>query len=97
MADFADRIAEIERRLDEIDRETTRPIRALISGYATDRDREKIRNLEGEAIALRSELNRLRGGVPANSAVRYESVALNSFLGGGSPHNTGRPVCSGEF
>ena len=43
-------------RLEEIDRASVRPARAVASGYGTPDDEAAIRALEEEAIALRAEL-----------------------------------------
>ena len=43
-------------RLDDIDRASVRPARAVASGYGTPDDEAAIRALEEEAIALRAEL-----------------------------------------
>lgn len=50
------RKAEILARLEAIDSESARPIRAVALGTATDYDKEKIQALEAEAVALREEL-----------------------------------------
>lgn len=52
----AERKAEILARLEAIDAESARPIRAVALGTATDYDKEKIQALEAEAVALREEL-----------------------------------------
>ena len=43
-------------RLEDIDRASVRPARAVASGYGTPDDEAAIRALEEEAIALRAEL-----------------------------------------
>lgn len=48
---------QIIRRLSEIDRESIRPLRAVVDGSATDRDKTKLQTLEEEAENLRSELS----------------------------------------
>jgi hypothetical protein len=53
------RITEIRARLDEIDLESIRPLRAIADNTATDSDREKLARLEEEAASLRAELGAL--------------------------------------
>lgn len=53
------RIAEIKSRLEKIDLESTRPLRAIVSNTATESDRLKLIELEEEANELRDELRRL--------------------------------------
>lgn len=53
------RIEEIKSRLNEIDIESSRPLRAIVVGTATENDRIKIAELEEEAEALREELRSL--------------------------------------
>ena len=60
----AERTEEILRRLDEIDSESIRPLRAKSDGTATDEDRSRLSGLEAEAQALREELAMLKGGEP---------------------------------
>lgn len=47
---------EIYARLNAIDTESLRPLRAIARGTATDYDTEKLKALEDEAVALRQEL-----------------------------------------
>jgi len=49
------RIAEIDTRLLEIDKESVRPTRAMMAGTATEQDTWKVNELEQEAILLREE------------------------------------------
>ena len=58
----AERTEEILRRLDEIDSESIRPLRAVSAETATDEDIKKLSGLEAEAQALREELAMLKGG-----------------------------------
>lgn len=51
-----ERTGEILRRLDEIDSESIRPLRAVSAGTATDEDKSRLSGLESEAQALREEL-----------------------------------------
>lgn len=51
----AARRAEINARLEEIDRESIRPLRAVTDGTSTACDMEKLRKLESEANSLRHE------------------------------------------
>lgn len=53
------RVKEIKSRLNEIDIESSRPLRAIVVGTATEKDRLKITELEEEAEALREELRGL--------------------------------------
>lgn len=50
------RVNEIKSRLNEIDLESVRPLRAKVHGTATPDDDAKLAALEQEAEALRSEL-----------------------------------------
>lgn len=51
------RLLEIKSRLNIIDIETLRPLRAVWAGTSTDADHEKLTALENEAAQLREELN----------------------------------------
>jgi hypothetical protein len=55
------RIAEIQSQLDNIDRQSVRPLRAKLAGTDTQADRERLEELEAEASTLRTELNKLSG------------------------------------
>lgn len=46
----------IMSELDSIDRKTTRPLRAILSGTGTDEDKLKLEDLEKQASDLRSQL-----------------------------------------
>ena len=50
------RIAEIHARLDELDRQSVRPLRAIIKGTGTDVDTQTLAAKEAEAQKLREEL-----------------------------------------
>ena len=52
-------------RLEDIDRASVRPARAVASGYGTPDDEAAIRALEEEAIALRAELRAYLPPYPA--------------------------------
>lgn len=52
----------IKKRLTEIDGESRRPVRAILSGTADVSDIDTLRNLDKEAVALRDELHRLSFG-----------------------------------
>lgn len=52
----------IKRQLTELDDRTTRPLRAILAGTATDADRDKLREIEEQAAVLRAELAGLGGG-----------------------------------
>lgn len=54
-----DRIKEIKARLSQIDSQSIRPLRAVLTGISNDFDREKLTGLEDEAIKLRVELKDL--------------------------------------
>lgn len=55
------RLLQIEKRFDELDYECIRPSRALISGYGTAADREKMKAINRESMTLRDEFRRLTG------------------------------------
>ncbi|MDR1163222.1 MAG: hypothetical protein LBM17_05220 [Candidatus Accumulibacter sp.] len=57
----ADQIVRVRilSRLEEIDAESTRPLRAVMVGRATDADHEKLQMLDTEANTLRTELSGL--------------------------------------
>ena len=59
------RVCTILARLDDIDRASVRPARAVASGYGTPDDEAAIRALEEEAIALRAELRAYLPPYPA--------------------------------
>jgi hypothetical protein len=50
------RVAEIHAELDDIDRQSVRPLRAIIKGVGTDEDTNRLATLEQEAEDLRVEL-----------------------------------------
>jgi len=52
----AARIAEIHAALDDIDRHSVRPLRAIIKGVGTDEDTNRLAALEQKAEDLRAEL-----------------------------------------
>lgn len=54
-----DRAAQIKRELDDIDKQTIRPLRAKIAGTETQEDTDKLADLETQAQALRDELANL--------------------------------------
>ena len=58
----AARAEEIKIRLEEIDGESVRPLRADVTGTADDYDVKKLKELEAEAEELREELRTLNGG-----------------------------------
>lgn len=51
-----ERKAEILSRLQAIDTESVRPLRAKLSGNSTEEDDKKLADLESEAVKLRAEL-----------------------------------------
>ena len=58
-AERLQRIAEIDRRLAEIDQESVRPLRAIVGDADTEHDRAKLAELEREAEQLRAERREL--------------------------------------
>ena len=56
-----DQAAEIMQQLSELDSRSIRPLRAIFAGTATDEDRDKLAEIEGQAGALRGELAVLGG------------------------------------
>lgn len=52
---IASRLADIDRRLADIDAASARPLRAVIVGTATQGDRDRLAELEQRAQALRQE------------------------------------------
>lgn len=55
------RIEAIKSRLSELDAKSSRSMRAIISGTATEEDRQYLINNEAEAEQLRAELHELEG------------------------------------
>ena len=53
------RVSEILKRLNEIDQESVRAVRAIVTGISTNEDIEKLTTLETEAVSLRAELRGL--------------------------------------
>lgn len=56
------RVAEIKQQLITLDLQTTRPLRAIEAGTSTDEDKDKLSDIESQAVALREELVLLEGG-----------------------------------
>lgn len=54
------RIAEIKRKLTRLDAQTIRPLRAILAGTSTYKDKDKLEEIEVEAEKLREEMNRLQ-------------------------------------
>jgi hypothetical protein len=52
----AESIALITNQLNLLDSKSARPLRAIISGTATDDDKSKLMNYENQAISLRAQL-----------------------------------------
>ena len=50
------RAAEIARELRLLDSKAIRPLRAILAGTPTDEDKDKLREIETQAVALREEL-----------------------------------------
>lgn len=53
------RAAEIKQQLSELDFKTVRPLRAIEAGTPTDEDRDKLAEIEKQAVKLRNELAEL--------------------------------------
>lgn len=53
------RAAEIKRQLAVLDNQAIRPLRAILAGTPTDEDKDKLAEIEEQAVALRDELTRL--------------------------------------
>ena len=56
-----ERIEKIQAELDEIDRQSVRPLRAMAKGAATAKDTDKLAALDTRAAELRIELQGLEG------------------------------------
>jgi hypothetical protein len=52
-------IASITGQLAELDSKSARPLRAIVSGTATDDDKVKLTDYENQAVALRAQLAEL--------------------------------------
>ena len=53
--------AEIVAELDALDKRSTRALRAVVAGTATDEDKAKLAEIETEAVSKRSRLAGLEG------------------------------------
>lgn len=53
---------ELKNRLDEIDRQAIRPLRAIAAGTATDEDRRVLAELEAQAEEIRAQMAELDEG-----------------------------------
>ena len=53
------RAEEIKQMLTELDYKAVRPLRAILAGTTTDEDRNRLREIETQAFALRDELTAL--------------------------------------
>ena len=53
---------ELKKRLEEIDRQAVRPLRAIAAGTATDEDREILAELEMQAEEIRAQMAELDEG-----------------------------------
>ncbi len=53
---------ELKNRLDEIDRQAIRPLRAIAAGTATDEDRRVLAELEAQAEEIRAQMAELGEG-----------------------------------
>ena len=51
--------AEIKQQLAVLDEQAIRPLRAILAGTPTDEDRDKLAEIEEQAVALREELAKL--------------------------------------
>ena len=58
---------ELKNRLDEIDRQAIRPLRAIAAGTATDEDRRILAELEMQAEKIREEIAELSAGKAASN------------------------------
>lgn len=58
---------ELKNRLDEIDRQAIRPLRAIAAGTATDEDRRILTELEMQAEKIREEIAELSAGKAASN------------------------------
>lgn len=54
------KIAELKQQLAELDLQAVRPLRAIAAGTATDEDKSRLAEIEGQAEALRAEIANLR-------------------------------------
>lgn len=54
-----ERLSAIDARLAELDAASMRPLRAIVDGSATDFDKNKLKELESQAEALRQELSEI--------------------------------------
>ena len=50
------KIAEFKQQLAELDLQAVRPLRAIAAGTATDEDKSRLAEIEGQAEALRAEI-----------------------------------------
>ena len=50
---------ELKKRLEEIDRQAVRPLRAIAAGTATDEDRSVLAELEAQAEEIRAQMTEL--------------------------------------
>ena len=50
------RAAEIKQQLSALDNQAIRPLRAILAGTPTDEDKDKLREIEAQAVTLRNEL-----------------------------------------
>lgn len=53
------RIAEIEAELSDLDNQSVRPLRAILSNNGTEEDKEKLASIEKQVEELRTELKTL--------------------------------------
>ena len=53
------KIAELKQQLAELDLQAVRPLRAIAAGTATDEDKSRLAEIEGQAEALRAEIANL--------------------------------------
>lgn len=62
----AEKIEELKVRLDKIDRQAIRPLRAIAAGTATDEDRSILAELETQAEEIRAQMAALSDGKEVN-------------------------------
>lgn len=58
-----ERIKDFKNRLEELDEQSARPLRAILSGVGTDEDKQKLLDIETEAQALRQRIKDLQNDI----------------------------------
>ena len=54
-----DKIFKLKQQLSKLDLQAVRPLRAIVAGTATDEDRSRLAEIEGQAEMLRAEIANL--------------------------------------